>query len=496
VTRPIYAATLALSISLTACTQQVPPPSPNLVVVAVPAKAGAVQGKTENSDAFLWGLFAQFTAPNSANSPRPVQFETWASDKDTFSFTPHWPSPGEPLDFHPSVLGALSTPGLLQSLIDSNQSLSTLLKQPIDVNCEAPPGAAVGGFPTTGTPPPCIAEQVARNRKEYDYIVNNHLNTQAGLALAYKNGVDVEMPIEAIGLKGDWVPVEALQKWVPQAGDPTNIRKLYFTATVDKIEFALVAMHVASRQNPNWVWGTFEHQLNPGRCDYIGCFDTFGVQVPAVAPNRALYNSQYGACAKTPELKALLAKANLSPVWENYCLKSSQVDFVASDGTPYALGNSVIEGIVGNGTVAISSCITCHYYASFGATGAVTAAARKILPFNPAGNPIPGVLDGSHRFAFNWGVLLAPAPTATFVTFTAVTGTPITPATMVGSSGVGGPYTFSATGLPPGLSISSRGIISGTPTTSGTYNYTVTVKDSAGNTGTVNLSLTVNAAQK
>jgi hypothetical protein len=201
----------------------------------VPAKAGAVQGRTENSDAFLWGLFTQFTAPNSANSPSPVQFETWASDKDTFSLTPHWPSPGEPLDFHPSVLGALSTPGILQTLIDSNKSLLNLLKQPIDVNCDPPPGAAVGGFPTRGTPPPCIAEQVARNRTEYDYIVNNHLNTQAGLAVAYKNDVDVEMPPEAIGLKGDWVPVTALQQWVPQVGDLNNIRKLYFTATVNKI---------------------------------------------------------------------------------------------------------------------------------------------------------------------------------------------------------------------------------------------------------------------
>jgi hypothetical protein len=148
--------------------------------------------------------------------------------------------------------------------------------------------------------------------------------------------------------------------------------------------------------------------MNPGRCDYIGCFDTFGAEVPAVAPNRTAYNSQYGACAKTNQLKALMASANPSPVWENYCLKSTQVDFVASDGTPYALGNSVIEGIVGNGTVAISSCITCHYYASFGPTGAVAPSAKAILPFNPVGNPIPGVLNGSLTFAFNWGVLLAP----------------------------------------------------------------------------------------
>jgi uncharacterized repeat protein (TIGR01451 family) len=71
-------------------------------------------------------------------------------------------------------------------------------------------------------------------------------------------------------------------------------------------------------------------------------------------------------------------------------------------------------------------------------------------------------------------------PTATCISITAVQGMPITPVTMVGSGGVGGPYTFSATGLPAGLIVSSSGTISGTPTVSGTFSYTVTVKDSAG----------------
>jgi hypothetical protein len=70
-------------------------------------------------------------------------------------------------------------------------------------------------------------------------------------------------------------------------------------------------------------------------------------------------------------------------------------------------------------------------------------------------------------------------------------GVAITPVTMVGSGGVGGPYTFSATGLPNGVSISSSGTISGTPTVSGTFNYTVTVTDKNGNKGTVNCTITV-----
>jgi hypothetical protein len=371
------------------------------VIVAVPAQAGAVEGKTENSDAFIWELFTEFAAPASKTRPRPVLFETWASDEDTFSKAPHWPEASRGLKLHGSVLAAAKA-------IPLDKSVPHLRAQTIDVACKTPPGAAVGGFPTTGTPTPCIAEQVARNRAQFDYIVKNHLNTQAGVAAAYAKDMQIDMPTASIALKGDWVPLPTLLQWIPQLGSLDNIRKLYYTTTSNSVEYALLSLHVASRQNTNWVWGTFENQMNPGRCDYIGCFDSFGAETPAVAPNRKAYNTQYGSCPKTQKLKAMMGSANLSPVWENYCLKSTEVDFTAADGTPYALGNSVIEGIVGNGTVAASSCISCHYYASFGAKGAPTAAATAILPFNPTGNPIPGVLTGSKQFSFMWGVLQAP----------------------------------------------------------------------------------------
>ena len=106
------------------------------VVVAVPAKAGAVDGKTQNSDAFIWRLLTEFAAPAFKSRSSPVVFETWASDEDTFSTTPHWPSPDEPKKLHASVLGSMTTPH----------------HGPIDVPCAPPGNAAVGGFPTSGTP--------------------------------------------------------------------------------------------------------------------------------------------------------------------------------------------------------------------------------------------------------------------------------------------------------------------------------------------------------
>jgi hypothetical protein len=386
---------LALVASATASAQT--------VVVTVPAQAGAVDGTTQNSDAFIWTLLTQFAAPVAKSRPSPVVFETWASDADTFSTRPHWPGPNEPLKLHASVLQTLKTlpAGGLKSLRSAHAA-------PLDVPCKTPGNAAVGGFPTSGSPTPCIAEETKRNRPQFDYIVDNHLNTRAGLAAAFTKAFKVAMPTSAISVKGDWVPVQTLLQWIPQLGNLGNIRGQYLTTTVSSVEYALVSLHVSSRQNANWVWGSFEHRMNPGRCDSMGCFDSFGAVTPAVPPNRTAINTQYGACPKTPALKTLMANASLSPVWENYCLKSTEVDYTAASGIPYALGNSVIEWIVGNGTISASSCIACHVYASFGSKGQPTASATAMLPFNPTGSPIPAVLAGSLQYDFMWGVLLAP----------------------------------------------------------------------------------------
>jgi hypothetical protein len=98
--------------------------------------------------------------------------------------------------------------------------------------------------------------------------------------------------------------------------------------------------------------------------------------------------------------------------------------------------------------------------------------------------------DG-HSGTISCSVTVNPPPTANCVSITAVQGVAITAVTMVGSGGVGGPYTFSSNDLPSGLSISTSGTISGTPTVSGTFTYHVTVTDKDGHTGTVGCSVTI-----
>jgi hypothetical protein len=56
-------------------------------------------------------------------------------------------------------------------------------------------------------------------------------------------------------------------------------------------------------------------------------------------------------------------------------------------------------------------------------------------------------------------------------------------------------YVWSATGLPTGLSLSTSGVLSGTPTESGTYNPQITVADAAGNVPSVTQTFTLDIAR-
>jgi large repetitive protein len=83
-----------------------------------------------------------------------------------------------------------------------------------------------------------------------------------------------------------------------------------------------------------------------------------------------------------------------------------------------------------------------------------------------------------------------PIPTAK-VLLGGVTGTAYSE-TIDAQGGVS-PYTFTVISgtLPTSLSLSSGGLISGTPTVAGTYDFTVQAKDTNGATGTTNFEITI-----
>src|SRR5690606_26483935 len=65
----------------------------------------------------------------------------------------------------------------------------------------------------------------------------------------------------------------------------------------------------------------------------------------------------------------------------------------------------------------------------------------------------------------------------------------------VAASGGTAPYTYSATGLPAGITLNSTsGVLSGTPSAAGSYNIQITAADVYGAGGTASYTLSVNEA--
>jgi hypothetical protein len=349
----------------------------------------------QHSDMLAWEVFVQITAPSGNPNSTNVEFETWASDQDTYNPSPKWPEIGAPKQLQLSLLGTARHGFQPTPLAVEPGRCRT------DFNKEA---AAAAGFPADG----CIGEEVRRNWASFQYLVSNKLNTRAGLIEAFAKKFKVDLPADAIEVKGDWVRVDDVKKWLNLSDQ--QVHEFYYTNKVAEAagstEYALVAFHFSSKQIKEWVWADFEHQKNPGRCDFIGCHDSFGAVDADVAGKTSL-EQQYGECKKSPEVVAMFTNGGINKVWENYCLKGSQITFV-KDGKPVLLGNSVIEAINASVPVNKSSCITCHQYASFKSDAGANFDA---LDLSPVGDVDPSLLNGFVTNDFLWGnIIVSPPP--------------------------------------------------------------------------------------
>jgi len=359
-------------------------------------------------DQTAWNVFIQAVRPPAAagpvRGPLPrTTFETWPSDGDTFSRNARpirvppgtaqavAASAGDPLDLRPPVLpnadssakpaGHSAAAVAARKAVDRGPQTPASASQPPIFN-PTPPGLADNGCDNSGDPkffePACdgsTQEEVRRNPATYNYIVANQLNSRAGLARAFRNNMKIDFPVDSVEVKTNWIPVSKLATYYP--GVPQS---QFFIATdmvptpagQQPVPYALIAMHVISKQVPNWTWATFEHQGNRGRCDFLGCKDLFGAVdtdvPPANAPDGSNQGTVYPNCTKTPALLAAFRAARVDPVFANYCLKGSQADFTDNKGLAVRVGNSVTE----SGFVPQASCMTCHGSANINAKGFAT----------------------------------------------------------------------------------------------------------------------------
>jgi len=194
------------------------------------------------------------------------------------------------------------------------------------------------------------------NKEAFDYIVENGLWYQEGLADFWKKNEPVDFPPGALSLQAGWKEIDESQKadfhWVDSRD-----------ADGEPVVCGLIGIDIKSKILPMWFWISFEHIENPGRCDVIGCRDDFGQRPEYTPPHLTLGETYEPPEAPTEALELLLPASQNSP-WKNYRLKGVLTNFVEPDGRPTFLANSApqIEGVF---FPAAPSCIACHARARF-----------------------------------------------------------------------------------------------------------------------------------
>ena len=159
-------------------------------------------------------------------------------------------------------------------------------------------------------------------------------------------------------------------------------------------------------------------------------------------------------------------------------------------GTPIGFANAALYKAAGTAYAADFSDITTGNNDVTGTNGGKFAAAAGYDMASGLGTPIgstlPATLCGGSS-----------TPTVSVTNPGAQTGTVGTAVSLQihASDSDGGTLTYSATGLPAGLSISgTTGLITGTPTTAASSSVTVTAKDASGPSGSASFTWTINAA--
>lgn len=278
-----------------------------------PARSADAHSVMNAPDQFAWGLFVDINKPADATKPNgPVIWETWALARDVFrnpNAKPEWPAAeaDAPRQFEPAPL---------QQLIRASQKAA-----------EVPtPGPAIlvdsGVLLTEGN-------ETRMNRDAFDFVVANELYHIEGQEAFFNSGRTITFPVGAQEIKAQW------RRIAPEQKARYHWTEISRSGAAEPELWGLTALHITTKDIPNWFWATWEHKDNEG--------------VEAVVPSRD---------------KAGLPAALQGTKWENYLLRGTQVDFVSATGKPIILANSQVE----RGFQATSSCMTCHSRASIGDT--------------------------------------------------------------------------------------------------------------------------------
>ena len=219
--------------------------------------------------------------------------------------------------------------------------------------------------------------EVRMNRDAYEYIRAHELYNLDGQLKTLAQRHPPQFPLGSTEIKARWRPIRPEQ------------RSRYYSLQLHLSDgttrwYGLTALHIVTKDLPNWFWATFEQVDNPSLPDGDGW------QLPS--SDRFACGSVRTDCNRAPADIGLEAT-----VWQYYRLRGTLTRFVDAAGTALRLANSELEA----GMQPTSSCMTCHARASI---GLLKAAPARLPVFasgtDPAnrrgylGQPQPGWFEG------------------------------------------------------------------------------------------------------
>jgi hypothetical protein len=171
-----------------------------------------------------------------------------------------------------------------------------------------------------------------------------------------------------------------------------------------------------------------------------------------------------------------------------------------SESAPIIAAVFALAGNDGNGGNNAADSIYTHTSDLYQVTGGSDGTCTESVLCTATG--APGTYNGPTGWGTPDGITAFESNSAAANTVTVTSpgsqagpvGTAVSLQISATDSAAGQTLTYGATGLPPGLSISSAGLISGTPTTAGASQVTVTATDTTGASGTASFTWTIGAA--
>ena len=293
-------------------------------------------------DRYAWQLFVALSWPaNTATkeadpakafgAPGPVVWETWRNVRPN---APDTVFPQNGSDPGPWLSGGSPAVARQERQFDRvpiKQFVAMAMRQRTSPRPSPEFDEAVGEF-----------NEVRLNLSTYDFIRDNKLYNIEGQVAQFNAGKDnLNFPGNAKEVKAQWRQIAEADKpryhWAEVTRD-NGVKEVW----------ELTALHITTKDLPNWFWTTFEHIDNKQAGWLTTSVDRFACPTP---PHD---------CEQAPPGIGLQGTK-----WEHYRLRGTQVNFIDSIGTATLLANSQIESPFQRQ----SSCITCHALATIDRTG-------------------------------------------------------------------------------------------------------------------------------